>query len=60
MTDPKVRNKYGTSMDELIGSDYRPTQRLANMLRSQGIEGFWTFSRAINRKEGCSWCFWGT
>lgn len=47
-------------MDELIGSDYRPTQRLANMLRSQGIEGFWTFSRAINRKEGCSWCFWGT
>lgn len=46
LSDEKVQKRYGTSKDELIGDDYRPTQRLANTLRSEGFEAFWTYSRA--------------
>ncbi len=45
-TREQTRRKYGVSKEMLIGEDYWATQRLANRLRAQKVQAFWTYSRA--------------
>ena len=46
LTDPSIRRKYGVELSALVGTDWKPCQRLARRLRAEGFEALWTFSRA--------------
>jgi len=46
LTDEQVQKESSITREDLVGSDYRPTQGLAKVLRSQEVEGIWTYSRA--------------
>ena len=46
LTDGKMQEKYGVNQEMLIADDYRLTQRVAHRLRAEGVEAFWSYSRA--------------
>ncbi len=46
LADEKVQKRYGVNRQMLIADDYRLTQKVAARLRTEGVEAFWTYSRA--------------
>lgn len=46
LTELENQNKYGVTPELLTGDDYTSCQKLARQLREEGVEGFWTYSRA--------------
>jgi hypothetical protein len=46
LTEPENQRKYGVTPELLNGDDYTSCQKLARQLREDGLEGFWTYSRA--------------
>lgn len=46
LTEPENQKKYEVTSELLTGDDYTSCQKLAHQLREEGVEGFWTYSRA--------------
>ena len=46
LTEPENQRRYGITPEFLIGDDYGSCRKLARQLREEGVEGFWTYSRA--------------
>lgn len=46
LTEPENHKKYELTSELLMGDDYTSCQKLARQLREEGVEGFWTYSRA--------------
>lgn len=46
LTDPSIQKKYGVDASLLIGEDYGPCQKIAALLRAEGVEAIRTFSKA--------------